>query len=309
MSIKIISAHPIFNENAVVMSQKYKWELEKDFDPKPNDLYIVFGAHEISHQLLDVQYRNKSSFGYIILNSEQTNSQFFKNKYYLKLMKTNVVCDYNAITPEWLRTNHDIRVFSYFYFEFMKFNVETKREYDVVFVGSANDKRTAVYNKLKETYPHLNIYFDLAWQHTAPEKLTDLLHKAKIVLNMPYYTDNALETHRINKALSCDCQVISLRSCDEDANKFYDDYITFTDDIVSQVGKELEPKKPYEDLVRSLSQKINPHFLFVIDQVHKKLISLSSTNGTPAETVQEPTAADSDISSNAETQVSMGDKV
>jgi hypothetical protein len=187
----------------------------------------------------------------------------------------------------------------------MKFSVETKKEYDVVFVGSENEKRRSIYNKLKETYPHLNIYFDLAWQHTAPEKLTDLLHKAKVVLNMPYYTDNALETHRINKALSCDCQVISLRSCDEDANKFYEDYITFTDDIVSEVGKELEPKKPYEDLVRSLSQKINPHFLFVIDQVHKKLISLSSTNGTPTETVQKPTATDSDISSNEKKEVSV----
>ena len=309
MSIKIITAHPIFNENAVVMSQKYKWELEKDFDPKPNDLYIVFGAHEISHQLLDAQYRNKSSFGYIILNSEQTNSQFFKNKYYLKLMKNNVVCDYNAITPEWLRTNHDIRVFSYFYFEFMKFNVETKREYDVVFVGSANDKRTAVYKQLKETYPHLNIYFDLEWQHQSPEKLTDLLHKSKIVLNMPYYKDNALETHRINKALSCDCQVISLRSCDEDANKFYEDYITFTDDIVSQVGKELEPKKPYEDLVRALSQKINPHFLFVIDQVHKKLISLSNVNEPARETIQEQTSSNPNISSDEKKEICVGDKV
>ena len=306
MSIKIITAHPIFNENAVVMSQKYKWTLEKDFDPKPNDLYIVFGGHEISHQLLDVQYRNKSSFGYIILNSEQTNSQFFKNKYYLKLMKNNVVCDYNAITPEWLRTNHDIRVFSYFYFEFMKFNVETKREYDVVFVGSANDKRTAIYNKLKETYPHLNIYFDLEWKYQSPEKLTDLLHKAKVVLNMPYYTNNALETHRINKALACGCEVISLRSCDEDANKFYEDYVTFTDDIVSEVGKELQPKKNYEDLVKALSKKINPHFLFVIDQVHRKLISLSSTNGTPTEAVQEPAATDSNISSNEKKEISMG---
>ena len=306
MSIKIISAHPIFNENAVVMSQKYKWELEKDFAPKPNDLYIVFGAHEISHQLLEVQYRNNSSFGFIILNSEQTNSQFFKNKYYLKLMKNNVVCDYNAITPEWLRTNHEIRVFSYFYFEFMKFNVETKREYDIVFVGSANDKRIAIYKQLKETYPHLNIYFDLEWQNTSPEKLTDLLHKSKIVLNMPYYTNNALETHRINKALSCQCQVISLKSCDDDANKFYEDYITFTDDIVSEVGKELEPKKNYEDLVRALSQKINPHFLFVIDQVHRKLISLSNVNGTPTEAVSQQTATDSDISAHEKEEVSMG---
>jgi hypothetical protein len=48
--IKIISAHSIFNENAVVMSQKFEWKLETDFDPQPNDLYIVFGGHELAHQ-------------------------------------------------------------------------------------------------------------------------------------------------------------------------------------------------------------------------------------------------------------------
>jgi len=90
---------------------------------------------------------------------------------------------------------------------------------------------------------------------------------------------------------------------------FYEDYITFTDDIVSQVGKELEPKKPNEVLVRTLSQKINPHFLFVIDQVHKKLISLSSTNEPARETVPQSAATDSDISSNAETQISMGNEI
>jgi hypothetical protein len=130
MSIKIISCHSIFNENALVLSQKYEWKIEKDFDPKPNDLYIVFGGHEMAHQLLEIQYRKNSSFGYIILNSEQIHSQFFKNKFYLKLMKQNVVCDYNAITPDWLK-EHEIKVFSYFYFEFMKFNIETNREYDM----------------------------------------------------------------------------------------------------------------------------------------------------------------------------------
>ena len=54
MSIKIISGHAVFNENAVVLSQKFKWALETNFDPQPNDLYIVYGAHELAHQLLEV---------------------------------------------------------------------------------------------------------------------------------------------------------------------------------------------------------------------------------------------------------------
>ena len=60
--IKIISGHSIFNENAIVLSQKFKWKLETDFDPQPNDLYIVFGAHELAHQLLEVQFRKNNSF-------------------------------------------------------------------------------------------------------------------------------------------------------------------------------------------------------------------------------------------------------
>ncbi len=135
--IKIISAHSIFNENAIVLSQKFKWKLETDFDPQPNDLYIVYGAHELAHQLMEVQFRKNNSFGYIIMNSEQTESQFLKNKYYLSLMKRNIVFDYNTLTTEYLKENHGIKVLSYFYFEFMKFNIETNdRPYDVAFIGS-----------------------------------------------------------------------------------------------------------------------------------------------------------------------------
>ena len=46
MAIKIICGHSIFNENALCMSNKFEWKLETDFAPKPNDLYIVFGAHD-----------------------------------------------------------------------------------------------------------------------------------------------------------------------------------------------------------------------------------------------------------------------
>jgi hypothetical protein len=98
---------------------------------------------------------------------------------------------------------------------------------------------------------------------------------------MPYYEENALETHRINKALACGCQVVSTFSKDKDADEFYKDYIYFADDLYNGIISQQEskvPKKSYEDLVKALNQKVTPHFLFVIDQIHKKLISLSNTN-------------------------------
>lgn len=279
MSIKVISGHAIFNENAVVLSQKYNWKLETDFDPQPNDLYVVFGAHELSHQLLEIQFRKNSNFGYVILNSEQINSQFLKNKYYINLMKRNVVCDWNTLTSAYLKETFDIKVFSYFYFEFMVFNSDIKdREYDIAFVGTRSERRENIMNQLKEKYPDLNIYVDLDWKNKSSEQMNSILHNTKLVLNIPYHENNALETHRLNKALSCGCDVISLKSCDEEANEFYKDYVFMTDDVVDEVEKyynrDKVNKKPYEELIKDLSMKIGRHFSWVISQIHGKLLSL-----------------------------------
>jgi len=284
--IKIICGHSVFNENALVMSKKYGWTLETDFDPQKSDVYVVFGSHEIAHQLLEIQFKNNSNFGYIILNSEQIDSQFFKNKYYISLMKRNIVFDYNTLSSEYLKETFGIRVLSHFYFEFMQFTSGTSspnpgflrvpplREYDVTFIGTRSEKRETILKDLKECYPDLKFYVDLDWKHVSPQSLTDILHKSKIVLNIPYYESNhSLETHRINKALACGCEVISLPSDEEDANEFYKDYITITDKIV--LGVPLNPKLGYEHLVKTLSQKFNPHMLFIIEHIQKKLLSIS----------------------------------
>ena len=267
--IKIISGHAIFNENAVVMSKKFGWALEKEFNPKPKDLYVVFGGHEMAHHLLEIQYRLGNTFGYVIMNSEQRDSQFMKNKYYVSLMKRNVVCDYNTLTSAYLKETFDIKVMSYYYFEFMKFNLETnERPYDVCFIGSRTPKREKILKELQEKHQNLTFYIDFDWKHKNSDSLTKILHECKLVLNIPYYEENALESHRINKALACGCKVISLPSSDEDANKFYKDYITITDNIDLSI-EGIEPE--YENLISNLSKKFNPHLLFVINEIHKKL--------------------------------------
>ena len=270
--IKIISGHAIFNENAVVLSKKFGWSLEKEFNPQPKDLYVVFGAHELAHHLLEIQYRLGNTFGYIVMNSEQPDSQFMKNKYYVSLMKRNVVCDYNTLSANYLKETFDIKVLSYFFFEFLKFEVERKdRPYDVCFIGSKNERREKVLKDLQEKYPDLSFYIDFDWKHKNSDSLTQILHDCKVVLNIPYYENNSLETHRIHKALACGCKVISMPSADEDANDFYKKYITITDNIDLSI-EGIEPN--YEKLISTLSQKFNGHLLFIIEQIHTKLLSL-----------------------------------
>jgi len=151
---------------------------------------------------------------------------------------------------------------------------------------------------------------DFEWKHSNAESLTKILQQCKVVLNIPYYKHNPLETHRINKALSCGCDVISLNSVEDDANNFYKDYCVMSNDLVGAVGayfKEKPAKKSYEELIKNLSQKFNPHMCFIIGHVHKKLLSIS--NGDKEETLHEQTATDAHVSTDKETEVALGDKV
>ena len=275
MSIKILSCHIIFNENALALSQKYNFPVENIFSPKINDVYIVFGANSKPDVLLNAQLDAEFKFYYIILNSEQIESPFLKNKSYIKLLKDSIVFSYSDSITKWLEENIRIKISGSFYFPFIQSLYKYKREYDVVFVGSKNDKRFKILDNLKKT--SLNIYCDFEWKHSNPEDLNNLLNKSKVVINIPYYSNNALETHRIIKALSCGCSVISLRSSDDELDSVYEEYIYFTSDIVKCVNKyfdnRLKPRKTYEELIEFLDLNIGNRF---IDKVNEIVIDIKT---------------------------------
>ena len=313
MSIKIISCHPVFNENAIVLSQKFNWKLETQFDPQAGDIYLVLGGHEMAHQLLEIQFRKNASYGYIIMNSEQIHSQFMKNKYYIELMKRNVVFDYTTINTDYLKKTHDIKVLSYFFFEFLRVETKNKKpKYDVTFIGSKTEDRVKLMKDLEEEFNDLNFYIDFDWKHGSSNAMTEIMNDSKVVLNIGYYSENRpLETHRINKALACHCDVVSLKSDDTDANEFYDEYCYMTDDIKTTLHKyfndELEPKKPYEHLVKTLAQKFHPHMMFIVDHIQKKLKSIHNNNGTTEEIVSQSTSTDTTVSTNSSKEIKTGE--
>jgi len=313
MSIKIISCHPVFNENAVVLSQKFNWKLETQFDPQAGDIYLVLGGHEMAHQLLEAQFRKNASYGYIIMNSEQIHSQFMKNKYYIELMKRNVVFDYTTINTDYLKKTHDIKVLSYYFFEFLCVETKNKKpKYDVTFIGSKTEDRVKLMKDLEEEFNDLNFYMDFDWKHGSSNAMTEIMNDSKVVLNIGYYSENRpLETHRINKALACHCDVVSLKSDDTDANEFYDEYCYMTDDIKTTLHKyfndELKPKKPYEDLVKTLAQKFHPHMMFIVDHIQKKLKSIHNNNGTTEEIVSQSTSTDTNVSTNSSKEIKTGE--
>jgi hypothetical protein len=276
-NVYVINSHPIFSENALCLASKLKVPIIKDLEPKSGDLYIVFGAHEITQELLFYQRNHKIL--YIIMNSEQISSPVLKNKFYIQLMKQNILFDYNKQTSQYLKETYNVLTMSYYFFEFIETEqteqTETDRPIDILFVGSHTKARQELYEALKNEFPEKNIEFEFSWKYKNPLDMKEILQKSKYVINIPYYINNTLETHRINNALSAGCQVVSLRSNDEDADHYYKDYIYFTDNIVEWFKFEKMVNQPpirkYTELILDLNQKLFIHNYTMIQEIKKNM--------------------------------------
>ena len=267
----IINFHSIFTENVFCLSKRLGVDIVSDFDPKAGHTYIVFGAHEQASQLFSIQQKNKN-FKFIIINSEPPLSQFMKNKYYISLMRSNIVFDYHEESAKYL-TELDIRVYSRYVSEFVyQPAVEVKRDIDIFFCGSRTPRREAIYEKLKFRYPDKNIVFDFDWKYSNQEELTKILQRSKTVLNIPYHDHNILETHRIHKGLACGCEVVSLYSGNEPTDKFYEPYIYFVHDLFEHFDLPNMPlhiknqKLVYPHLVQALSNFVK-HNKWIVEQL------------------------------------------
>ena len=278
-NVYVINAHAIFSENALCFANKLKLKLLTDINPKDGDIYIVFGGHEIIQEL--IYYQNKYKILYILMNSEQISSPVLQNKYYIHLLRQNVLFDYNTLTSQYFKDNYDIKTISYFFFEFIQAEInpegaeEHTRDIDIFFTGSHNPHRERLMNDLKKEFPEKNIVFDFKWSYKSPLLMKEVLQRSKYVINMPYYCNNTLETHRINNALSCDCRVLTLPSSDEEADAYYKDYVYFTDNIVEWFKLEkmvnVPPLKKYSELITDLNQKLSIHNYAMIKEIKKNL--------------------------------------
>ena len=265
----ILNFNQIFAENAYCLSLRLGIDIVKDFQPIDGHTYLVFGGHDKAVELYTAQGSAKIGFKYIIINTEPPQSDHLRNKFYLNIMKNNIVFDYHTISTHYLKSL-GIRVFSEFSFEFPQVKSSSDKDIDILFVGSKNDRREAIYKRLQERYPNKKIEFHMDWKYLDQQELTKLLHRAKVVLNIPYYESNILETHRINKALACGCQVVSLFSGHEQTDKFYADYIYFTHDLFDFFDEEpLLEKRSYAELLSSKSH-IGTNIKWILSQLCRK---------------------------------------
>ena len=234
MNKYIINLHPIFQENALMLSQRTGIEIVNDFKPKENDLVIVFGGHDKSYQLLTLQQQLNYKFGYVIIATEQLNSQCYDNKPYIELLKKNIVFPFSFQISKELKLKYEINSHSIYFFDFFTINDTidfNERPIDFFFCGCKCDLREIELNKLKLKYPDANIEIDYDYSYTTPLEMMKKLKEVKYVINIPFYENSSMETHRIHRALSANCKVISLKPHYKYEEEAYDEYVIFVDSL------------------------------------------------------------------------------
>ena len=215
----IISFSHYFIENAEYLSNQLK--LPVVYHLEPDYTYHVFSAQDAAPQLLCFQKEHPKT-KYIIYQSENVDSVFFKNKQYIELLKQNTVYQYSPMIAKYCLSKYKINCASFFTFDYMPLTSDKKRDIDVLFFGTMTKKRYDIISAIQQKF---NI---TAITDCFGKDMEDILLRSKYVLNISAYDNNALETHRINKALACGCQVISNPSCDKDMNTKYKDIMIFT---------------------------------------------------------------------------------
>jgi len=250
----IVSFHKIFNENAAILSQRLGVPFIQEMRVKNKDVIIVFGSHECADQLVNLQ--RSANIAFIIVQTEQYNSKQFDNKYYLELLqhKNNVTLDWSKENIKRLKKHLNTPCYSIYFYDFFSLEVLPdfdSRPVDFFFCGAPNKEREIILNDFKNKNKEYNVEIDFKYTYINPLDLSEKLKSVKYVLNLPFYKENALETQRINRALSLGCQVVSLPSFDQDMNDQYNDFVYFVPRLLDfTLLIEKEPKKTYIDLMK-----------------------------------------------------------
>ena len=245
----------IFFENANCLAKLLGCEVIQKIENQeyPDTLFILFGANEKSAHLLALMTNN--SLDFLIMQSEQVNSNWMNIRPYLELMRRSIVFDFSPFNARQLKKKFSIKVRNIFdwYFcvpdgDLIPINM---RHFHFAFFGSKNELRETYRRYIRARYPHLNIlwvYSEEGGQFKDFRNLTGALVNTKYVINIPFY-HSALETHRICKALSCRCQVLSTYSKDDDLNDKFSKYVHFSNDLTklidNAVSNELKEKERY----------------------------------------------------------------
>ncbi len=228
--------------------------ISTDMNDKSN-YYICIGAHDIFWDI--------SGYNYEVYQFEQIDSPHFKNEAYITILKNaKKVYDFSHIGAMFLTKLLDrTDILQKNYISEVKWRKDATKKYDVSFIGSLNNRRNAIMDNISIC----------KWNNLSKKEFDGIVAKSKILINIHYYQNAALEVARIEELLSLNSFIISERSADNALDSMYEGLVVFTD--YTQLSTSIEnylsnPRKIYEFIAKrnDLLRKRAP-FEYTIDLI------------------------------------------
>jgi len=208
----IITFSKYFILNAELLSKKTGTPVV--YAMRPYSTYVIYSAQDAIDSLLEFQKKYKTK--YIILQSENWEASCFQNPKYIELLKKNTVFQYSKHTALQCMEKYGVFNCDYFQFEYPKVEVKGVRDIDLLFFGCLNQRRHDILHFIQNKFPNKHIVIT---SDAFGADLHNLLVRTKTVINISFYPNAVLETHRVAYALAYGCRVISNRSADPDLDE------------------------------------------------------------------------------------------
>lgn len=205
-------------------------------------LYVILGLHRF-----EIVPKN-----YIAVKAEQVGSKWMTLSYFEKLRKAWCVWDFSprncvyfqakGITCFNVRTRVPMGIFCPGSPSMRKHFSTREADIDVLFYGARCRRRERLETEFNNKCPKLNVVF--RFNDLFREEREDLISRSKVVLNVHYYQDASLETHRVEYLCSRGKCVVSEHSSDPDLDSEYSASVAFV---------------PYSTIVNSAIHYITEH--------------------------------------------------
>lgn len=165
------------------------------------------------------------------INTSARYNQYIANNYLSLFNNARRIYDYSMENITNLSAFRDV-YFLPFYVNLLSIE-NSHKDIDIFFCGVMNSRRHSIITALRKEFPQLNIQIATnIWGG----KLTEVIKRSRICLNLHYYASPVLEIARIHEFLPYNVHIISESTTDSDIMHLYESSISFIPEIIDNIG-------------------------------------------------------------------------
>ncbi len=267
--------YPAFNEimdSVEFITNKHGFSTSrKNFCLKKDAINIIFAGHKLHASQIP------SDIQAVIYNLEQVaaTSPWLRQNY-IEVLQNSYVWDYNEVNIQQLQDAgvNNVSFIPLGYtpnLECVKHRPDAEKDIDVLFYGLINDYRQQILTEIASK--GLHVVCNAQGVSFSTTDRNDLIARAKVVVNIPYYQDSIFEIARVSYLMSNKCCVVS-QIFDSNVDPLILEGIAKSNDanniadLCSYYVKNIDKRKNLAEVAYKNIQKINMEQA-VVDNLNK----------------------------------------